>query len=50
LDWPTAPLIDEIIIGPTPNMELSLKSVKGFLKEKSACQDLKLSSIPYRGW
>lgn len=42
---------EEIIIGPTPNMDLSLTSLERFLTANNLlCKSLRPSAIPFRPW
>lgn len=49
LDSSESPL-KEIIIGPSPNIDLAYKSVKKIVEEKKWNIEVKKSSIPYRDW
>lgn len=43
--------IKELVIGPTPNQELSIKSIeKLIVKHGIQSCDVVLSEIPYRAW
>lgn len=47
----SAPFLKRVIVGPTPNMELSLRAASGFLRSQGMGDIPVLKSeVPYRSW
>lgn len=42
--------IKEVVVGPTPNKELSVSSVEALLKNNKIIAEVKPSAIPFRNW
>jgi hypothetical protein len=42
--------IDRVVVGPTPNKNLSFDAVSAFFKKKEMQVEVVLSAIPYRDW
>jgi hypothetical protein len=42
--------IDRVVIGPTPNMELSCRAVEAFFRSKELNVEVVPSAIPFREW
>jgi hypothetical protein len=42
--------IDQVVIGPTANMDLSVAAVASFFRKQSMAVEVVSSNIPYRDW
>ncbi len=49
-DPPTKSLFEEVCIGPTQYLDLSMEALSGFLSKEGVCGTVSHTTIPYRKW